>query len=252
MPFGIGVEDVAGGFERHLFADAGHDVLQRAAVGGVVVDVVGGQDGAAVGARHPVEPLDLREIVAAIAVGGGDVVEAGEGGDHLGQCRLERIEVFARHGDEGDPLCVKRDFAQQQVAFALGAAHLAEAEHPRQAAIGGAVARVGEQARRIHRIDPAPDQRPHPRPRRRAVHPHHPRERVAIGHPDHIHPQLERGQRQLDRIRRPAQETERGRDAQLDEIGAGDRRRWKIIVADQLAAGEAVLVRHDTPTFLRK
>ena len=66
MPLGIGIEQIAGGGDRHFLADAGDDVLQRAAVGRVIMDVVGGEDRAAVCLRDPVEPLDPRSVVAAI------------------------------------------------------------------------------------------------------------------------------------------------------------------------------------------
>ena len=59
MPLGIGIEQIASARDRHFLADAGDDVLQRPAVGRVIMDVVGGEDGAAVPARQPVEPLCL-------------------------------------------------------------------------------------------------------------------------------------------------------------------------------------------------
>ena len=75
MPLGIGVEQIARGRDRHLLADAGDDVLQRAAVGRVIMDVVGGEDRAAVRPRDPVEPLDPRRIVAAIKPARGDMAQ---------------------------------------------------------------------------------------------------------------------------------------------------------------------------------
>ena len=66
MPLGIGVEEIARGRDRDLLADAGDDVLQRAAVGGVIMDVIGGEDRAALATRDPVEAFDPRRIVAAI------------------------------------------------------------------------------------------------------------------------------------------------------------------------------------------
>ena len=43
VPLGIGVEQVPGARDRGLVPDRGHHVLQRAAFGRVVVDVVGGE-----------------------------------------------------------------------------------------------------------------------------------------------------------------------------------------------------------------
>ena len=66
VPLGIGIEQIAGVGDRHLLADAGDDVLQRPAVGRMIMDVVGRKDRAAVLLRQPVEPLDPRIVVAAI------------------------------------------------------------------------------------------------------------------------------------------------------------------------------------------
>ncbi len=48
MPLGVGEEPPPGGVERGAEPDAGEDVEERAAVGGRVPDVVGGDDGYAV------------------------------------------------------------------------------------------------------------------------------------------------------------------------------------------------------------
>ena len=66
MPLGVGVQQIAGVGDGRLLADAGDDVLQRPAVGRVIMDVVGGEDRAAVGLRDAVQPLDPRIVVAAV------------------------------------------------------------------------------------------------------------------------------------------------------------------------------------------
>ena len=223
VPLGIGVEQIARSRQRHLLADAAHHVLQRAAIGGVVEHVVGGEDRQAMRLGHAVQSLDPRQIVAAIKMRRRDMAHPGKRRGQSGQCRLERTQILLGHGNERDVCRVERDFGQQQIALALGRSHLAQAEHPRQAAIAFAVDRVGQQRRRIDRIDPAPDQRPHPRALGCAVQPHHSGQRVAVGDSDRVHPLLKPGQHQLDRIRRPAQEREWRRQPKLDERGAWQR-----------------------------
>ena len=45
VSLGVGREAPAGGLERHALADAGHHIMQHAAPGLVVEDVIGGQQG---------------------------------------------------------------------------------------------------------------------------------------------------------------------------------------------------------------
>ena len=111
---------------------------------------------------------------------------------------------------------MRRDVGKAQLALAFLRPHLAEAEQPRQPAIAVAVDRISEQARRIGQVEPAADQRPQPRARAGAVHPHHAGQRVAVGDADRVMPSCKRRQHQLDRVRRSAQEGERRADAKLD------------------------------------
>ena len=75
IPLGIRVEQIASGRERHFLADAGDDVLQRPAFGRMIMDVIGGQDRAALLASDAVELLDPGAVVAPIKPGGGDVTQ---------------------------------------------------------------------------------------------------------------------------------------------------------------------------------
>ncbi len=139
MPLGIGVEQVTGGGDRHFLADAGDDVLQRPPLGGMIMDVVGRQDGAAMRSRQPVEPLDPRIVAAAIKPARRDVAERRQCFLQPRQFALERVEILAGPGDERNALGMAGDVLQRQVAFALFRPHLAEAEQPRQPAITVAV-----------------------------------------------------------------------------------------------------------------
>ena len=98
------------------------------------------------------------------------------------------------------------DVGEADFALAFFGAHLAEAEQPRQPAIAVAIDGISEQARRIGEVEPAADQRLQPRTLAGAVHPDDAGERVAVGDPDRVIAELERGQRQLDRVRCAAQE----------------------------------------------
>ena len=109
------------------------------------------------------------------------------------QFALEGVEIVARPGDEGDALGMRRDIGQRQLALALVGAHLAQAEQPRQPAIAVAVDRVGEQARRVLKVEPAADQRPQPGALGGAVHPDHAGQRVAVGDADRVHAESSAG-----------------------------------------------------------
>ena len=113
------------------------------------MDVVGGEDGPANRARQPVEPLDPRQIVAAVKVGGGDVAQLRQRRADRRQLRLERVNVLARPGDEGDALPMLRDVRQGQLALALDRPPLPQAEQPRQPGIAFTVDGVGEEFDRL-------------------------------------------------------------------------------------------------------
>ena len=79
--------------------------------------------------RQPVEPLDPRQIVAAIEMRRRDMPQSTASASRSRrQFRFERVEILARPGDEGDALGMQRDFGQAEVAFALVGAHLAQAD----------------------------------------------------------------------------------------------------------------------------
>ena len=84
MPLGVGVEQVAGLGDRGLVPDRGHHVLQRPPPGRVIVDVVGRQQGEAVGSRQHVEPVDPGAVVAGVKMARGEMAQ---GWELLGEAR---------------------------------------------------------------------------------------------------------------------------------------------------------------------
>src|SRR5689334_18982132 len=137
MPLGVRIEQVSRRRDRHFLTDAGDDILQRALLGGVIMNIVDRKDRAAVLARKAIEPLDPGIIVAAIKPARRDMAKRRQGIFETRQ--IERIEVVAGPGDEGYAVGVGRYVAQRQLALAFLGAHLAEAQEARQPAITLAV-----------------------------------------------------------------------------------------------------------------
>ncbi len=71
MALGVGEEGEAGLVERAAQADAGEDILQRAALGDVIVDIVGGDEGDLEIAREVGEFFEVGRIFAVVEAGGG-------------------------------------------------------------------------------------------------------------------------------------------------------------------------------------
>ena len=175
MPLGIGIEQVTGGRDRHLLADAGDDVLQRPALGRVIMNVVGGEDGAPMLACQPVEPLDPGIVVA-------PVKPARRDDDAMTSRRRVTAAALSKSEKSSPGQAMKAmpsecaaTSLERQLALAFLGAHLAQAEQPGQPSIAVAIDRISEQARRIGRVEPAADQRPDPRAAAGAVHAHHAR-----------------------------------------------------------------------------
>ena len=156
MPLGIGVEQIAGIGERHFLADAAHHVLQRAAVGRVIMDVVGRQDGAAVAparcgraARSAPDRRRDRDSDAATWR------SAGSASRKPRQLRLERVEISPGQAMKRDALRhASATSPSAEVALALRRPHLAQAQQPRQPPISLAVA-AGKRAGSAHPSGPA-------------------------------------------------------------------------------------------------
>ncbi len=109
----------------------------------------------------------------------------------------------------------RRDVVERQQALPFVGTALAEREETREAAIGGAIGRQAEQARRVGEIEPGTDDEFEVDLLRRHIRPHDAGERIAIG--DRQRRQTKRlGLRdQLMRVGAAAQEGEVRRHLQL-------------------------------------
>lgn len=105
-----------------------------------------------------------------------------------------------------------------EMALALGRAPLAVGQELRQAAIGRAVGREGEHARRIGEIEPRAGKEAQPRLFGGNMRAHHASQRVAVGEGERREPQLLRPQHQLFGVRRAPQEAEIARRRQLGKV----------------------------------
>ena len=88
MPLGIGGEQPAGGLDRHPFADAGDDVVQRAIAGRSVERVVGREQRNADPLRQSLEP---RQPAAVAALPRHGRAEPHRSGPRLGQAAQQEF-----------------------------------------------------------------------------------------------------------------------------------------------------------------
>ena len=209
MALGIGFEAEAGFGDSAAFADTGHHILQRAALGRVIEHVVGRDQlhGRRIGELP--QPRDALAIVAAIKMAGGESDRAGETALHFPKLRRESfVGRVGRDGDEALAFAIREQLGEAQVTFAFLCAPLAVGQKLRQPAIGGAVGRIDQHARRIEKVEPRPDDEAHAHILALGLdmRAHHPGQGVAIGQRDRRQPQGVGGHHQLARMRCPAQE----------------------------------------------
>ena len=86
MALGIGGKQQAGGRQRPVLADAGEDILERAAFGGVIEHVVGGEQRDAEAPAETIETGETAMVAGAVEAirhqadhAGEGIVEGGEG-----------------------------------------------------------------------------------------------------------------------------------------------------------------------------
>ena len=98
MTLGIGVEDCASTRNRGLMADRGHDIVQRAALGAMVMHIIARQNGKAMRFGQSVKPSDAGDIIAAIKIACSNVFEAGQMlakvGEQLFKRGFERVSLI--------------------------------------------------------------------------------------------------------------------------------------------------------------
>ena len=222
VALGIGLQPPARPVDRGLLADAGQHILQGAPFGMMIEHLVGGDERHARGGRDALKTGQPPRIVAAMEQARREPDAAGPALPQPREQpeRLRRLETM-RQG-EGEKLAVAEihQVAEAEMAFALRGGALAAGQELAQAAIGIAVARIGENVRRaVVEHQPRPDQQPGPARElgiaEFAVGAHHPGQRVAVGDADRRQPQLAGPMHVVLRVRAAAQEREIGGDADL-------------------------------------
>ncbi len=229
VALGIGLEQAARALQRLVLADAGDDVLQRAAFGCVIEDVVDGDERCVRFLRHALKFFQTPLVVA------GKGKRRGEP-EAIGRCLFQPRErglrflarFCGRQDDEQLAILPGEQIVEMQRAVAFFGAEFSNREQAAEAAIGGAIGRIDEDVRRAVLEDKArADQKL--RALRfldeileRRIGADHAGERVAVGDADGGEPELDRGERELFWPRRPAQEGEIRRDG---DLGIGHRLR---------------------------
>ena len=220
MALCVGGEAEAGGVDAATFADAGQHVLERPARGSVVEHVVGGHQ------RHPLRRRDLgqqgeaADIVATVAVAGGEIQAAAEAGAVVVEVGGEAGGVGGFRGQRDQPQSLRMggDVGAAEPARAFLGPPVAHGQQARQPGIGGAIAGEGEQPRPVFQLEPAADHQPDAGALGREMRPHHPRQAVAVGDRQGGEAQRPRRQRQLLGM---AGAVEEGKGAGDVEFGVG-------------------------------
>ena len=255
VAFGIGLQEPPGAGDGHALPNAGHHVLQRAAVGGGVKHVIGGEDRQAVTLRHPVQPVDPRPVIAAIEVARRDMTHPRQGAEKTRQTGGKALQIGAGQGDEVQGIRrVIRQHLQRQVGFplllplALGIRHLALRQQRRQPRIGGAVPWIGQKLRPAEQFQPRADQGMDAGGLGLAIHPHHTGQGIVIGDPDAVIAKPVRRRRQVHRVRGRAQEREATGQPQFHVTRARIRGEAVFLVAAPLMP---LLLRHQAKSPCR-
>ena len=209
VPLGVRGEAKAGLADRAMRADAADHVLQRAALGDVVVDIVGGHQAGAPALGEAGEAGEPSLIVAAMkrrggkeAFGAGQAVQPGELFAKRG------IGPRGRQGDENLTLPVGQDVFQSDLALALPGAALAQGEQAREPAIGGPVGGKGQGLEAVAQHQPRADDKAKAKTLGRDVGADDAGEGVVIGDGDGLVAEIGGPLDQLLGVRGPAQEAE--------------------------------------------
>jgi hypothetical protein len=222
VALGIGQQAEAGFLDGHMLADAGHHILQRPPLGHMIEHVVGGDEGQAMLRSQLGKPADAARIIAAVEMAGCQMsIPAEINAEPFQEFGKAFIDLLRRQRHQLLSEAMIQHVGIGQRALAFFRAPLAEGEQRAEPAIGRAVLRIAEQARRVLEIEPAADDEPN-RPETlleliaSVIGPHNARQRVAVRDPDRFIPELSRLQRQLLRTRPTLQEGEVGGNLKLD------------------------------------
>ena len=222
VALGIGEEAPTGRLDGAVLADAGDDVLQRAALGCVVVDVVGRQELDAVTAGLGGKTGDARLVVAGEAVAGHEVEAARPTRSQGRQQRVVGVD-----DSEEMAFVMRHDVGELEQALALAGAPLAERQQLREAAISRLVGGPGKERRAVGEVEADAGEKAQAQLLRLDVGADDAGEAVAVGDGDGGHAQLVSAQGQLLRVRGTAQEAEVGGYLELGVSGQGVRGRQR-------------------------
>jgi hypothetical protein len=194
-----------------MFTNAGHDILQRPPLGRVVEHVAQrderqsdrvGQGRGVCEATRVVAAVEMmrREIGAAPEIRRDPFDKSMMGGE----CG-RRLSILGGQDNDDLPIAVRCDIGIIEMAFALRRAPPAAGQQAREAAVGGTILRIGEQARAVAQIEADADDEPDTDGLRRLMRPHQPGDGVAVGDRDCRKAERRRGQHQFVRVRGAAQ-----------------------------------------------
>ena len=216
VPLGVGEQERCRVLDRAMLADAGQDVLQRPAVGVMVVNVIGGERLDPGGTGELGETGEPCHVVASVEMAQDEVEVMGptpcQPAQELGEGLVQQL---GRDQGENLPLLMSEQIVEVQDAPALGRPPLAEGEQRAQPRVGGPVGRPAQKRGAAGQVEPAADQEPNALGLRRLVRPYDAGQAVAVGDRDAGQAQLAGTRHQLLRVRGTAQEAEVGRGLEL-------------------------------------
>ena len=220
MPFGIGLQAVAGLRNRAFRADAGEHIGERLARGMVIERIVGGNERSAGLGGELGQLAEAPALIAAIAEGGGEIDTAArrscQTAHAFGEGRRDRP---GRNGDEDLALGGGDDLLEAEMALTLGGAPVALRQQAAQPAVRGPVGRVADRFEAVAGHETRADGQADAGFLGRRMRAHDARQRIAVGNADGGQLQFRRLADHLVRMRGPAQEREVGGSDQLGKGG---------------------------------
>ncbi len=238
MPFGVGLQPIAGFVDGHAMAHAGQHVLQPAPFGDVVEGAVAGDHGRARPPAEFVQGVEPRLVVPAVERGDEKVEPVWPGLAPGFEPRLEGGVRFRRGRDQGDqPLAELDRLFERQPALALADRleaplasfpdggrvavdlGLADGQQAAEAPVGSPVAGVDDQLGPVRELQPGAGQDVQRLLLALVPGAHDPGQAVAVGHAQGLQPQHLRLHHQLARPRGALQETVVRPAIELGEIG---------------------------------
>ncbi len=228
MPLGVGLQQAARFFNGRLLADAADDILQHPAFAVVVQHIIGGKQRHADCRGNALQFQKTAPVVAAMKRTGGEPHAIGARATHRlqhpPQCLVRK--PVRRHQHQQQPFAEFPQIIEAEAALAFVGREFAFAEQTAEPAIGGAVARIGQNVRRaVDEDETRPDQQFRPGLQFRVfqfgIGPHHAGQRIAVGDPDGRQAVFACPMHIFLRMGGAAQKREIGGDADLDIV-----RRW--------------------------